>query len=215
MAVRQNINLEKYTTEELLKMKKDEATEGLNEKQQRFCEYYVTSYNIKTAMIRAGYAPETNAPGYAIRKRPAAQRYIQWLKARIMQDTMVRGSDIIEQWVKISFADMSDFIDIERNNLRLKPMEQVDGQLIKSIKTGPTGTSIELYDKLKALESLSRYTADMPSDYKRILEERRQELLEEEFELKKRMSEAGYAEPQDDGFLEAVAKSVESVWENK
>ena len=33
------IDYDSYSNEELLKMKKSEAIEGLTEKQQRFCEY--------------------------------------------------------------------------------------------------------------------------------------------------------------------------------
>lgn len=126
---------------------------------------------------------------------------------------MVTGTDIIEQWVKIAFADMSDFVDIFPNYIKLKPNDQIDGQLIKSIKSGRDGVSIELHDKLKALDNLAKYTADMPKDYKQILEERKVELLEQEFELKKRLYDDESNEQEDDGFIEALKKSAESVWE--
>ena len=48
-----------YTEEELLNMSHKQATKGLVEKRQRFCEYYVGSHNAKTAAIKAGYDPET------------------------------------------------------------------------------------------------------------------------------------------------------------
>lgn len=210
--VRANIKYDVYTTEELLKMGKDEATEGLNEKQQRFCEQYVMNYNIITSLRKAGYQDASSAQGYMIRKRPAAQRYIQWLKARILNETLVTGADIIDQWIKIAFADMTDFVDIHRNSITLKPAKDVDGQLIKSIKSGRDGVSIELHDKLKALDCLAKYSADMPKDYKQLLEERKQELLEQEFELKKRVYDLENKEGEDDGFIEALKASTQAIW---
>lgn len=210
--VRTDIINNLYTEEELLKMKKSEAIEGLNESQQRFCEYYVQNYNVKTALIKAGYtADQTGGLGVKLRKKPQCQLYIQWLKARILQETIVKGSEIIEQWVKIAWADMTDFVDIYPTSIRLKKNDVIDGQLIKSIKSGKDGVSIELYDKLRALDSLAKYTADMPKDYRQVLDERRMQLMENEYELKKK----NYGiedEQEDDGFLEALKQSATSVW---
>lgn len=215
MPSRKPIDYDTYTTEELLAMSKKEATNGLNEQQQRFCEYYVTSYNTKIALLKAGYSEGATARGYLLRHNPRAQRYIQWLKARILKETVVTGADIIDHWVRIAFADMTDFVHIYRNSIGLKPAAEMDGQLVKSIKSGRDGISIELYDKLKALDSLAKYTADMPKDYKQILDERKQELLEQEFELKKKMHDIENREGQSDGFLEALSKSAEVIWKNE
>lgn len=53
-----------YTEEELLKMKRKEAVGRLNEKQQRFCEYYLTNQNAKIAAIKAGYEVSNTHSGY-------------------------------------------------------------------------------------------------------------------------------------------------------
>lgn len=213
--VRSDIDYNAYTTKELLKMKYEKAIEGLNEKQQRFCEYYVQSYNVKMACIKAGYKTENSSIGYLLRSKENVQRYIQWLKARILRRTMVTGSDIIEQWIKIAFADMSDFVDIFPTYIKLKKNEEIDGQLVKSIKSGRDGVSIELHDKLKALDALAKYTADMPKDYKQILEERRMELLESELKLKKKYYDVSNEDSEDDGFIEALKQSATAVWENE
>lgn len=209
---RKPIDYDTYTTEELLRMSREQATKDLNEKQQRFCEHYVTSYNVKMALRRAGYSQQSSAEGYYLRQKPKIQLYIQWLKARILKETFVTGADIIDQWVRIAFADMTDFVDIHRNSISLKPADDMDGQLVKAIKMGRDGVSIELHDKLKALDSLAKYTADMPKDYKQMLEERKQELMEAEFELKRKQYSLESREGEDDGFLEALKASAEVVW---
>lgn len=203
-----------YSTEELLEMSRDEAVGKLTEMQQRFCEAYVSSHNIKMALIKAGYKEDT-VLGYMIRKKPAAKRYIQWLKARIVNEAIISGAEIIEQWLKIAFADMSDFVDIHKYSISLKPAEQIDGQLIKTIKSGKDGVSVELYDKLKALDSLAKYTEDMPKDYRQIIEEKKLDLMQQEFELKKKMYDMDSVEKEDDGFIEALSKSAKVIWEDE
>lgn len=214
--VRAPIDYDEYTEEELLQMKKSDAVEGLNERQQRFCEFYVQNYNIKISMLKAGYENNGNigAHGYVLRKKKDIQRYILWLKARILQQTLVKAGDIIDAWVRIAFADMTDFVDIRPFNINLKPSDQVDGQLIKSIKSGRDGISIELHDKLKALEQLAKYTEDMPKEWKQKLEERRTEIMEQEFELKKKILDVEGDSKEDDGMMEALKKAAVVVWDN-
>lgn len=207
------IDYDEYTEKELLKMKHSEAIKGMTEQAQRFCEVYVKSKNIKTACIAAGYK-NISAAGYGFRRNPKCQRYIQWLKVRIMKRCMVEAEEIIEHYVRIAFADMTDFVEIYPSSIKLKQTTQIDGQLIKSIKSGRDGISIELYDKLKALDFLAKYCADMPKDYKQILEERKMDVVEKEFEFKKKMYDLESGTKEDDGFMEALAKSAKKVWED-
>ena len=211
---KQPITYNEYSMEELLAMKHSEAIEELTETQQRFCEAYVSSHNIKTALVKAGIAKNVSY-GYGLRKLPKCRKYIQWLKARILNDAMVQGGEIIDEWIRIAFADLTDFVNIGKYSISLKPVEEIDGQLIKSIKTGRDGISIELYDKLKALDSLALYTADMPKDYKRVIEERKAEIMEQEFEMKKKLYDLDNHEGEDDGFIEALSKSAKIIWENE
>lgn len=210
---RRAIDYDVYTTEELLEMSHEDAIEGLTEKQIKFCEVYVLNYNISIALRKAGYESETSGVAYRIRQKPGCKRYIQWLKARMLHDTLINGEDIINQWVKIAFADMTDFVDINKFGITLKPVREMDGQLVKSIKSGRDGVSIELYDKLKALDSLAKYTEDMPKDYKQKIEERKMELMEQEFELKKSIYDMENKIEKDDGFVEALKQSAKIVWE--
>lgn len=210
---RRAIDCDVYTTEELLEMSHEDAIEGLTEKQIKFCEVYVLNYNISIALRKAGYESETSGAAYRIRQKPGCKRYIQWLKARMLHDTLINGEDIINQWVKIAFADMTDFVDINKFGITLKPVREMDGQLVKSIKSGRNGVSIELYDKLKALDSLAKYTEDMPKDYKQKIEERKMELMEQEFELKKSIYDMENKIEKDDGFVEALKQSAKIVWE--
>lgn len=203
-----------YTEEELLKMSKTEATEGLSEKQIKFCEFYVEGHNKNIALVKAGYDVNYNG-SYALRmlKVPKVQRYIKWIKARALNAHLINAYDILDEWIRIAFSDITDFVDIFPHSIRLKPAEQMDGQLVKSIKSGRDGISIEMYDKMKALENLAKYTEDMPKDWKEKLENRKAELQEQEFELKKKLYEISNPDSEDDGFIQAIKNAVPAVWE--
>lgn len=201
-----------YTEEELLKMSHEKVTKNLGERRQRFCEYYVGSHNAKTAAIKAGYDPESaGRMAVIIKSNESIRTYIAWLKVRILNRCMLKGEELIEAWTRIAFADITDFVDIFPHSIRLKPSEQIDGQLVKSIKSGRDGVSIELYDKLKAMDALQKYADFMPKDYKQKIEERKLEILEAEFELKKQMAGFSSADEKDDGFIEAIAKAADNV----
>lgn len=204
-----------YTEEELMEMHHDEAVEGLAEKRQRFCEYYIGSYNAKMAALKAGYNPETaDRMAVLLKNSERCRRYIAWLKIRAVNRCMVRSEEILDAWVRIAFSDITDFIDIFPHSIRLKPSDQIDGQLVKSIKSGRDGVSIELYDKMKALDSLVKYVDFMPKDWKQKIEERKIALMEEEFELKKKLSGTSNEEDKDDGFLAAISKAATNIkWE--
>lgn len=206
--------INEYTDKELLEMKKREATQGLPERAQRFCEYYIEGHNYKTALIKAGYNHASSTYARRLLMNEKIQRYVQWLKARAIDNCLVNASDLIDEWVRIAFADISDFVDIHHNFITLKPNEEIDGQLVKSITCGRNGVSIELYDKMRALDNLSRYLQDMPQEWKQKLELRKAELMEQEFQLKKKMIELENPEQEDDGFLEAIKEASKAVWDN-
>lgn len=207
---RSPIENDSYSESELLEMKKQEAIEGLNEKQQRFCEEYVRCHNIVIACAKAGYS--SNMIGYSLLKKESAKRYIMWLKARILSSVMLDARDLIDHHLRIAFSDITDFVDIRPTSIRMKPTELIDGQLIKSIKSTRDGIAIELYDKMKSLDFLSKYCSDMPKEWKQRIEERRMELQEKEFELKKKMVDMSGTEEKDDGFMEAIKEAAKEVW---
>lgn len=203
-----------YSTEELLAMPKEEATKGLNERQQRFCEFYISSNSAKSAAVRAGYFVNEHSQNFlALKSNWKVQRYIAWLKVRVYKKAMLSAEEVIDEWIRIGFSDITDFVDIFPHSFRLKPSDQIDGQLVKSIKSGRDGISIELYDKMKALDSLVKYMDCMPTDWKQRLEERKLQLMENEFELKKKAVEGIVGSGENDGFLEALSKTAEKIWE--
>ena len=122
---------------------------------------------------------------------------------------------IVNEYIKIAFADMSDFVRFGPNGVVLKHSDKVDGQMVVKVKEGRDGVTIELADKLKALEKLERYLKVMPSDWKQRVEEKKVELMGQKLELEKQKVDLGSESDDDDGFLTALKEAAKEVWNDE
>lgn len=210
------------TEEELLNMTRDEATLNLNDKQRAFCEYYIGNYNIKLAAIKAGYGPKSaHVVGWKLRQDVDVNRYLAWLKLQVGRECHVRAVDIIDHYIRIAFADITDYIEIKEGKLggktlSIKDLDEIDGQLVKKISQNTNkGVSIEMQDKIKALEKLEQYFDVMPKNWKQEIEERKLAIAEERLEIEKIKIGIVAEEIQDDGFIQALLGETETVWEDE
>lgn len=203
------------TEEELLNMPRREAILHLTDKQIAFCEYYVTSFNITQSAKKAGFGQKAmHTIGWKLRQNPDVNRYIAWLKVRACKQCLVEATDIIDMYARVGFANMLDFVDIEKGRIKLKSQEMMDGQLIQEVREGTNGIKLKLEPRLPALDKLERYLDVMPNDWRQKIAERQLQLAEQRLELEKLKS--GFFElgnDTDDGFIEALKESAEEVWE--
>jgi len=204
-----------FTSEELLAMPREEVIADLTERQRLFCEYYIGKSNVKIAAIKAGYAPgSAHYVGWRIRNKTLCNRYICWLKMRISKSCHLEGVDLVDMYARIAFADITDFLTVEKGKLTIVDSDRMDGQIVKKIKKDQHGgITIELEDRKWAMDKLEHYFDVIPKDWKRQIEERKVAILEEKLALEKRKSGEG-EEFEDDGFLEAIGDLTEEVWEN-
>jgi len=201
------------TEDELLHLTRDEVTLYLTDKQRTFCEHYIKNHNIKIAAINAGYSTRSaHIVGWKLRQDENVNRYIAWLKLLVGRECHIRAVDFIDQYIRIAFSDITDFVTVEEGKLRLTDSSKVDGQLISKIRSGKDGISVELVDKLKALEKLEHYFDVMPKDWRQRIEERKLELASQKLELEKLRAGQGIDEEVDDGFIEALKESAQQVW---
>lgn len=205
------------TEEELLNMSREEACMNLNDKQRLFCEVFVAKRNAVLAVKKAGYAA-TSAPSlsWKLRQNLDVNRYIAWLKLRVSREAHVDAIDIIDHYARIAFADITDFVKIEFNKVKLIDASMIDGQLIKSVKQGKDGVTIELHDKMAALEKLEKFFDVMPADWRQKIEERKVELMAQRIEIERYKAGQGpQGDPVDDGFFEALKATAEEVWDDE
>lgn len=204
------------TEEELMNMTRQEACLYLSDRQKKFCEAYVSNFNIKLAAIKAGYSKQAaHGAGWRLRQVPEVNRYIAWLKLRVSRESHVDAMDIIDMYVRIAFQDITDFVEVKDNRLTLIDSGKIDGQLVKSLKQGRDGISIELSDRLAALDKLERYFDVMPKDWKQKIEEKKLELMKEKLDIERQKLGDSDMKQEDDGFIEALKGAATSVWEDE
>ena len=113
--------------EELSKMTREEASLNLNDKQRRWCEEYVNNFNAKIAAKKAGYSPRSAATiGWKLRQNPDVCLYLAWLKLKVSYKAWVRPEDIVDQYARIAFADITDFVEVKGNRISIVDSDMID-----------------------------------------------------------------------------------------
>lgn len=137
--------------------------DSLTEKQRLFCIYYIQSFNATQSAIKAGYSKDSAyAIGSENLSKPVIKEFLSTLKANYMVDDYLEGKRLLDRHKQIAFADMKDYVDSEGC---VSGLSYVDGTLIKKVtfkqKDSPfgtdTSTSIELEDRSKSLDFLSKF----------------------------------------------------------
>ncbi|MBT2696357.1 terminase small subunit [Bacillus sp. ISL-40] len=192
-------------------------SKDLNDKQKLFCLYYIKYYNATKSYQKAyGCAYTTamvNGSGLLRNTKVAAE--INRLKAEQQQGVFLDGMAVLQKYIDIAFADITDFVQFGKkevpkfNMITGEPVlndlgdqvvdtynfvdvmnaPEVDGTIITEIKHGKEGISIKLADKMKALEMLTKYLDLIPDHHKRKLEEEQAKLNRMKYELDKRVVE--------------------------
>lgn len=161
--------------------------DSLTEQQKMFCLFYLQHFNATKAYQQAYRCDYNSARANSIRliAKDSIKKELHRLKAELQQDVFVDIKDLIQEYVKQAFADITDFtefgydelpyLDFAGNeitdketgkvktykvsNVVLKNASEVDGTLIQEIKKGKDGVSVKLYDKQKAMSELMKYIA--------------------------------------------------------
>lgn len=207
------------------------TNDELNDQQKLFCLYYVQRFNATWAYMQAyGVDYRTaNVNGPRLLGNASVRKQIDKLRGEIASDLMLTADDIAKQYAKQAFSDIGDYVEFgtemeqvmalygpmvdkdknpvmqKRSRVYLKDDEDVDTSLIKSVKFGKDGPVVELYDKQKAMDALMNYVGE-----KQTL---KGQLMQAQIDrLKIQNGDNGPDEDDDDGFIDAIDKSMEGVW---
>ena len=173
----------------------------LTDMQRLFCLYYVKSFNATQSAIKAGYSPDSaHVQGSRLLNNDKIREEIRRLKDSMTSELFVDAMDVLNQYAKIAFADITEFVEFGQeevevmtafgplmeedpdtgekvpvtkvvNTVRFKDSALLDGQLISEVRQGRDGASIKLLDKMRALEKLEKYFDLIPDTWKRKIEE--------------------------------------------
>lgn len=84
----------------------------LTEKQRLFCIYYIKSFNQTTAAIKAGYSPDrAHVTGSELVRNRKVAEEIRRLKGEMQQGIFIDAMDVINKYIQIAFADITEYID--------------------------------------------------------------------------------------------------------
>jgi len=93
---------------------------GLTDKQQLFCELYVTNFNATQSYITAyGVDYNTaNTSGSRLLANDSVRAYIQSLKEIRKQAIFADETDVVEMYMKIAFASISNYVTFGRREVQ-------------------------------------------------------------------------------------------------
>lgn len=180
--------------------------EDLTEKQRLFCIYYVKYWNATKAYQKAydcSYQT-ANVRGPTLLGNVSVKQEISRLKKLITSGVYLEAMAILQKYIDIAFADITDFISFGQkevpvntnddmgnestkivNFIDLKDSSIVDGTIITEVSQGRDGIKVKLADKMKALDKLDKYFDLFPDKFKRKIESEKLKLLEERLKLER------------------------------
>jgi len=230
---KRNVTNKKGTQKE--EPEQSEVTEGenseLTDKQRLFCIYYVKYWNATKAALKAGYSKETAySIGHNLLKKVEVQNELNEMKRQIRECVGIETMSIVQKYIDIAFADITDFLifgqeelplmnafgpvlDSEGNQVtrmvntvKFRPWVNVDGTLISEISQGKDGAKLKLHDKMKALDWLANHMdlLDTATREKLDLEKQKVQIARENLEVNKAKVSGGPGEANKEGIQEFI-----------
>jgi phage terminase small subunit len=148
---------------------KEKAAEELTGKQKVFCEEYIFDFNGTRAAIKAGYSHNT-ASEIASENltKPKVQAYIKELQADLEKTSGISRMKVLREHEKLAFSSIAHLHNTWMERKEFDKLTDEQKACIAEISTqtrqvfnGDSPVEIEfvkikLYDKQKALDSISR-----------------------------------------------------------
>ncbi len=167
------------------------GNDDLTDKQRLFCIYYLKLHNATKAYQKAyGCRYETAmVNGCKLLRNAKVEEELKRLKTERMNSSFLSTEDILQKYIDIAFADITDYIEFGRreaqlleegskivNYVNLKSSVEVDGTIITEVTQGRDGIKVKLADKMRALDFLAKYNGMLSSDVVQKLEMEREKL---------------------------------------
>jgi phage terminase small subunit len=181
-----------------------EPSEGLSEKEQIFVIEYMRDFNATRAAIVAGYSKRSAyTEGWRMLKKADIKAELKRMQAEMAGAVWLDVKRVIEEYMKIAFADITDIAKFDAFTVQLRDHKTVDGAVISEVKQGKEGVSIKLHDKIRALKELEKYLGYLTEEDKLRIAKLRAEV---------NALEGPKDDGQDDGFIEALQGKASEVW---
>lgn len=155
---------------------------ALPQRWNMFIIYYLQSFNATQAALNIGctrYSAKNT--GYEILHNPKVKNVLKQCKEIMQSDIYVSAHDVLNDYIKIAKADITDYVEVIDGVVRVKDTDSIDGTLVTELKQGRDGITIKLADKMKALDRLEKLFNIIP--------DRKLQLEREKFEWQKELVE--------------------------
>jgi phage terminase small subunit len=149
-----------------------------NAQWELYAQAYIHCFNKTEAAMKAGYAPDSKhrsatcaVIGNELYQRPIVRERIAELLKERRQEYAVTEDRVVAEMSRIAFADITELMESFDNGtgITYKSLDQIPKRLrpvIKKITQGQNGISIELHDKVGAIEQLAKYLGIYEKDNK-------------------------------------------------
>ena len=150
----------------------------LNNQEQVFVDQYLISLDPEDAALKAKYAKTTAGSKARMwvansRKNPKPHVYAAIKKKMAVRSekTGIKAEQVIEEFVKIAFANQQDYLGADNSILDISQIDRDKAAAVESVQTTTTTTTskkgdeeyethnvkIKLYSKISALENLGKH----------------------------------------------------------
>lgn len=174
----------KHISEVIDEYELDEVIGGnLTDKQKLFCWYYAKTFNVRSSALKAGYSIHyATSKIYDLIQHEKIKLYLDEIRKKMFSKVEASVELLYERHCSIAFADTADFLNPDGS---LRNLNEVDGSLVKKVTSnvkketverfGVDGettslktidevkTSIELEDRSKSLDFLTKFHGLDPS----------------------------------------------------
>ena len=197
------------TKKDAKKIAKKIADESeLDEERQLFCIYYLKYHNQVKAYMKVKPGTKYNSATVMASRwmhESRVQDEINRLKAELYADALLDPNDIVQKYIDIAFADITDYANFSGRSVNLKDSDYVDGSIVQEVTQGKHGISIKLNDRMKALDWLTKHLNIANAEQKAKIEL-----------IKAQIGKLNTGEDneafENDGFIEALNNSAKEDW---
>lgn len=180
----------------------------LDEERQLFCIYYLKYHNQVKAYMKV--KPDTKYSSATVMAsrwmhESRVQDEINRLKAELYADALLDPNDIVQKYIDIAFADITDYANFSGGGVSLKDSDYIDGSIVQEVNQGKHGISIKLNDRMKALDWLTKHLNIANTEQKAKIELIKAQIC-------KLNTEEDDETFENDGFIEALNNSAKEDW---
>jgi phage terminase small subunit len=139
---------------------------NLKQQQIDFCEHYLANGQRGVdAAISAGYSAKTaRSQAHKLLRKKAVKEYISAKKQELLGKLNITQEMIIEEMAKIAFANVTDYLDWNSEELIIKPSYEIPAhkraaiaEISRTYTKGQSVISFKLHPKLAALIQLGKH----------------------------------------------------------